>query len=102
MFGLRHTKGPRPPGRTSGGKRFGGPDGKIKFWILNAERALASLEKIGAAQTGMAEGNFKFWIGRELRAGAGAGGFVFHSKSIIQNSTLHGGRREEEILDFGF
>ena len=47
--------------------------------------------------------DFEFWIGRELRAGAGAGGFVFHSKSIIQNSTLHGGRRSEgeEILDFG-
>jgi len=62
--------------------------------VLNAERALASLEETGEAQTGMAGGNFEFWIGRELRAGARAGRFVFHSKSIIQNSTLHGGRRQ--------
>ena len=37
--------------------------------MLNAERALASLEKIGAALPGMAGGNFEFWIGSGLHAG---------------------------------
>jgi len=56
---FRGLIGARPPERTGGGKRFGGPGGKIEFWILNAERALASLEETGAAQTGMAGGNWK-------------------------------------------
>ena len=35
------------------------PPGNFECWIMNAERALASLEKFGAALTGMAEGNFE-------------------------------------------
>jgi len=40
--------------------------------MLNAERALASLEKIGAALPGMAGGNFKFWMLDWKRAARGA------------------------------
>ena len=48
-----------PQGRVVSCRRCLRPAGNVGFWIMNAERALTSLEKFGAALTGMAEGNFE-------------------------------------------
>ena len=48
----------RPCGQKKSARRAGMAEGNVEFWILNAALALASLEKTGAAVTGMAEGNF--------------------------------------------
>jgi len=56
-----------------------------EFWILNAERALASLEETGAALTGMAGGNSGCWIGREDEAAPPGSLLAFSSPMAMAN-----------------
>jgi len=56
--------------------------------MLNAPRALASLEKTGAAVSGMAEGNYEFWMldERERSHPLSRAKHIFNSKFKIQNT----------------
>ena len=70
----------------------------VECQILNAERALASLENPGAALNGIAGGN-----GRYASRSSVAAHLVFHSSFKIQNSSsarLRATRTFPELMGF--